>query len=297
MPVIAIVNRKGGSGKSTLATHLAAYCAHAGMSVMLGDVDHQQSTKTWLRLRSTHLPESQPSILGWLVEPGRGLRPPVGTTHVVLDTPGGLTGFELARVAVFADVILMPVCNSVFDRESAADCLAELMKLPRVASGRCKVAVVGMRLDGRTRAAAVLRDWAAAQHLPFIGVLRDTQLYVCCIETGMSLFDLPAEKVQADLNQWDAILRWLEPVLYPQVPKVMPAQPALSRPRPTVLAAPVAVPACAVPAEAVVGSVAVAMAAQQASSTAQPANLVKRLHGLLLDLTPALRRLQRSAWA
>ena len=51
MPVIAVVNRKGGSGKSTLATHLAAYCANAGIAVMLGDVDRQQSTQTWLRLR------------------------------------------------------------------------------------------------------------------------------------------------------------------------------------------------------------------------------------------------------
>ena len=49
MPVVAVVNRKGGSGKSTIATHIAAWCANAGLSVMLGDVDRQQSTRTWLR--------------------------------------------------------------------------------------------------------------------------------------------------------------------------------------------------------------------------------------------------------
>ena len=36
MPVIAVINRKGGSGKSTLATHLAAWLAHEGLSVLLG---------------------------------------------------------------------------------------------------------------------------------------------------------------------------------------------------------------------------------------------------------------------
>ena len=51
MPVIAIVNRKGGSGKSTLATHLAASFANRGVAVMLGDVDRQQSTQGWLRMR------------------------------------------------------------------------------------------------------------------------------------------------------------------------------------------------------------------------------------------------------
>jgi chromosome partitioning protein len=225
MPVIAIVNRKGGSGKSTLATHLAAYCANAGMSVMLGDVDHQQSTQTWLKLRSANRGATRPPIVGWAIDPKRGLHAPVGTTHVILDTPGGLSGFELARVVMFADVILMPVCNSVFDRESAAACHAELLKLPRVASGRCRIAAVGMRLDARTRAAEVLRGWADALKLPFVGVLRDTQAYVRCIETGMTLFDLPATQVQADLLQWASILRWLHPVLHPAAKVAEPVRP------------------------------------------------------------------------
>ena len=157
MSVIAIVNRKGGSGKSTLATHLAACYANRGIAVMLGDVDRQQSTQSWLRLRGTQaLPDSSAPIVGWAVDPKRVLRPPAGVSLVVLDTPGGLHGFDLARVAAFADVILMPVCNSAFDRESAAECHAELMALPRIASGRCKVAAVGMRLDARTRAAETL---------------------------------------------------------------------------------------------------------------------------------------------
>ena len=52
MSVIAVVNRKGGSGKSTLATHLAAHFANSGVPVMLGDVDRQQSTQSWLRSRN-----------------------------------------------------------------------------------------------------------------------------------------------------------------------------------------------------------------------------------------------------
>jgi chromosome partitioning protein len=215
MPVIAVINRKGGSGKSTLATHLAGYLADAGQRVMLGDVDRQQSTQTWLRQRALRsLPRSEP-IVGWAVDPKSVLRPPAGVTHVVLDTPGGLRGFDLAKVVSSADAIVMPVCNSIFDRESAAECLAELMSLPRVASGRCKVAVVGMRLDGRTRAGEVLAQWAADLGLPFIGVLRDTQGYVRCVEQGLTVFDLPAEKTQVDRAQWRPILEWLAPVLNP----------------------------------------------------------------------------------
>ena len=103
-------------------------------------------------------------------------------------------GFDLARVVAFADVILMPVCNSAFDRESGAACHAELMALLRVASGRCKLAAVGMRLDARTRAAETLAAWAAGLKLPFVTALRETQVYVRGVERGLTLFDQPAEK-------------------------------------------------------------------------------------------------------
>jgi chromosome partitioning protein len=215
MPVIAVVNRKGGSGKSTLATHLAAYCANAGLPVMLGDVDQQQSTQSWLRLRRDNTDAVRPPILGWTVEPARGLRPPAGTTHVVLDTPGGLSGFELARVVMFSDAILMPVCNSVFDRESAAQCLAELRSLPKVMNGRCRVAAVGMRVDAHRQAMRRLRTWCDSMDLPLIGALRDTPAYVRCIEQGLTVFDMPTQHMQTDQQQWAPILQWLAPFLEP----------------------------------------------------------------------------------
>ena len=211
MPVIAVVNRKGGSGKSTLAAHMAAWCARQGSSVMLGDVDRQQSARAWLRRRDAALP----AIAPWAVDQKHMLRVPTGITHVVLDTPGGLHGFELARVVMFADAIIMPVCNSMFDRESAAACHAELMMLPRVASGRCRLATIGMRIDGRTNAAQTLRDWSEGLGMPFLGVLRETQLYVRSLEHGMTIFDLSPTMAATDLRQWEPILDWLKPVLYP----------------------------------------------------------------------------------
>lgn len=211
MPVIAVVNRKGGSGKSTLSAHIAAWCARQGHSVMLGDVDRQQSSRAWLRRRDAALPQIAP----WAMDQKNVLRVPTGITHVVLDTPGGLHGFELARVVMFADAILMPVCHSVFDRESAADCLAELRSLPRVASGRCRLATIGMRIDGRTQAGQTLRNWSDEQKLPFLGVLRETQTYVRCLERGLTIFDLPPSHVETDLAQWQAIIKWMTPLLNP----------------------------------------------------------------------------------
>ena len=210
MPVVAVINRKGGSGKSTLATHLAGYCANSGLRVMLGDVDRQQSSLAWLRRRAGQALARNAPIVGWAVDTKSVLRPPASITHVVLDTPGGLRGLDLARVVMKADVILMPVCNSAFDRESALECHAELVTLPRVASGRCKLAIVGMRLDARTRAGVLLETWAAQHKLHYVGALRETQAYVRSVEQGLTLFDLPASKVRTDLAQWRPIIEWVQ---------------------------------------------------------------------------------------
>ncbi|HUR89007.1 MAG TPA: ParA family protein [Ramlibacter sp.] len=210
MPVIAVVNRKGGSGKSTFAAHVAAWCARQGHAVMLGDVDRQQSSRTWLRRRPPHLP----AIAPWAMDQNI-LKVPAGISHVVLDTPGGLHGFELARVVMAADAIVMPVCSSIFDRESAALCHAELAALPRIATGRCRIGVVGMRIDGRTHHAAMMRAWADAVGIPYIGSLRETQLYTRTLEKGLTIFDLPEQQTEIDRVQWQPVLRWLEPLLAP----------------------------------------------------------------------------------
>ena len=237
MAVIAVVNRKGGSGKSTLATHLAAYWARAGVAVMLGDVDRNLSAQSWLHLRQRQsVPGCRP-ICGGALDPRNVLRLPPGVDHAVLDTPGGMSGFELARLVCHADVVLIPVCPSMFDLDAAAACFAELRKMPRVASGRCKVAAVGMRVDMRSKALPLLRSWAAGQALPLIGCLRDTATYVHCVDRGLSIFDLPQGRLGLDLAQWAPIIEWLTPVLQPRAasmesrpmrPSYKPNQPRLA---------------------------------------------------------------------
>ena len=213
MPVIAVINRKGGSGKSTVATHVAASFARAGHAVMLGDFDRQQSSRTWLHRRSRLDPVQAPPILGWVVDPASVARPPAGVSHLVLDTPGGLTGFELARLVMWCHAIVIPVCDSAFDRDSAAGCYAELSMLPRVASGRCPVAVVGTRIDRRTRGHAALQAWCAQHQMRFLGSLRYSQVYVSCADRGMTVFDLPPQNVAADLEQWAPVLAWAQEVM------------------------------------------------------------------------------------
>lgn len=208
MGTIAIVSRKGGSGKSTLATNLASYLARRNESVTLGDLDHQQSMRVWLSRR----PSAAPRIVGWVGDSGGLARPLIGTQHLILDTPGGLHGLGLAKVVMAVDAIVLPVAGSVFDRESASDCWNELRVHPKVASGRCRVAALGMRLDGRTGAGEVTEDWAASVGLPYIGALRAAQVYVRAVENGIGIFDMPETVTRVDRLQWLPILAWVDPV-------------------------------------------------------------------------------------
>jgi chromosome partitioning protein len=210
MRVVAVINRKGGSGKSTLATHLAGHCAQFGRRVMLGDVDLQHSSLAWLARRAGR--PGLPQISGWAVDRQAVVRPPTGITHVVLDTPGGLRGADLARAVFSADAVLIPVCASRFDRESALECYAELMALPRVVSGRCKVAAVGMRLHARTRLVDDMPAWAAAHGLPYLGGISGGEVYVRAADEGLTLFDLPQDEAPRELSQWAPITAWLDQV-------------------------------------------------------------------------------------
>lgn len=224
MSVIAIVNPKGGSGKSTLATHLAVFAAQRGIAVMLGDLDRQKSSQLWLRLRAEQATATP--ITHWACDLPSLVRHTKGLT--VIDTPGGLREFEMARTLMACDYVLMPVADALFDRHAAEDCWATLRMHPRVQSGRLKVAAVGMRVDGRTNAESKLRAWAERLELPFVGALRHTQTYVHCSEQGLTIFDLPENKSQTDRAQWQPVLDWLAPLWPAAVDRVEETEPAIT---------------------------------------------------------------------
>ena len=164
MPVIVVANPKGGVGKSTLATNLAGSLARAGHAVMLGDVDRQQSSRQWLALR--------PRAAAADPRAGRSahdeiVRPPKGTTHVVLDTPAGLHGKRLNAVMRIADKVLIPLQPSLFDIHATHAFLDELRAHPRAAD--IELGLVGMRVRERTIATDQLHEFLATLGVPVLG--------------------------------------------------------------------------------------------------------------------------------
>jgi len=206
MKAFLVANPKGGSGKSTLATNLAGYFASRRHEVMLGDIDRQQSAREWLQTRPFELP----TIDTWDIGHDQIARPPKGTSHVVLDTPAGLHGKALEKVLKLSTRVIVPVQPSIFDMRATRAFLEALLDEKAVRKGRADVAVIGMRVDARTRAAGELERFLASFELPVLTYLRDTQLYVQTAAAGMTLFDLPRSRAERDIEQWQAIIDWAE---------------------------------------------------------------------------------------
>jgi chromosome partitioning protein len=171
---------------------------------MLGDVDRQQSSRIWLGLR----PATRPPIQPWEVTHDEIVRPPKGTTHVVLDTPAGLHGKRLDEVMKLADKVLVPLQPSIFDIHATHDFIRQLAAHKR--GDRVQIGIVGMRMREGTISADQLRHFLATLEVPVIGFVRDTQNYVQLAARGLTLWDAAPSRVERDLEQWQPITAWLD---------------------------------------------------------------------------------------
>ena len=200
MNTILIANPKGGAGKTTLSTNLAGDLARRGENVFLWDLDRQKSALHWLSMRPASLPRIQ-RLDGSKQKSGDGV--------LVLDSPAGLHGGKLGDLLKLDDKVIVPIVPSSFDLAATQVFLYELLNEKAVRKGKAFVAIVGMRVDARTRAAEKLDEFLAPIDLPVLTHLRDTQNYVNAAFEGKSIFDLAPSLVAQDVAQWQPIEKWL----------------------------------------------------------------------------------------
>ena len=204
MPVIVVANPKGGVGKTTLSSNIAGYLASKGHAVMLGDADRQQSARTWLSLR----PAGLPRIHAWEVSHDDVVRPPKGTTHVVLDTPAGLHGKRFDEVMKVADKVIIPLQPSIFDIHATHEFVRKLLAHKR--SDKLAMGIVGMRTREGTISSDQLRSFLDGVQIPVLGFVRDTQNYVHLAAHGLTLWDVSSNRFERDLEQWQPITQWID---------------------------------------------------------------------------------------
>ena len=204
MKSVLIANPKGGAGKTTLATNLAGYFANEQKKVTLCDLDRQQSALRWMAFRDPGLPP----VTGYFAGNQIMLNLPKEDDWVVLDAPAGLQGYKLNDTLRAVDKILIPVVPSIFDMAATEDFLAAIRTEMR--GKRHVLGIVAMRVDPRTRAAVMLEEFLKHFDIPIVTYLRNTQNYVNVAASGASIFDAPRSRNKKDLEQWEALVEWIE---------------------------------------------------------------------------------------
>lgn len=126
MSVICTTSEKGGSGKTTVVTNLAVYLASRGRSVVIFDLDAQQSVGAWMAMRTrqdtveVYEGIEVMDLEGIAEARGQGSlkelveRASARWDDVLLDVPG--SDNALQREALLAsDVAIMPIVPDGFD--------------------------------------------------------------------------------------------------------------------------------------------------------------------------------------
>lgn len=205
MRSVLVANPKGGAGKTTLATNIAGALASRGEQVTLWDLDRQRSSLAWLGIRGA----DAPAIARLDGEDADGSPGGRSKGWLVLDSPAGLHGKNLAHALKIAQKIVVPVQPSLFDMAATSDFVQALVAEKPVRRHKATIGIIGMRVDPRTKAAATLEAFLQQFDLPVLSYLRDTQVYANAAFNGQSIFDLPEYLTARDRVQWAPILDWL----------------------------------------------------------------------------------------
>lgn len=202
MKNILIANSKGGAGKTTLATNLAGYFASRGERVLLSDLDRQLSSTNWLQRRPAELP------IIHTFNP-RSKMPPIDPDWIITDSPAGFRDEKLSDAVKQADCVIVPIQPSAFDIGATTDFLDLLADEKAIRKNKTFVALVGMRVNSRTNAAADLAEFMEQTGFPILTYLRNAQVYATAAELGASLFDMRPSLVAQDVEQWTPLLDWV----------------------------------------------------------------------------------------
>ena len=205
MYTILVANPKGGAGKSTLSTNIAGMLASTRQKVVIMDLDKQQSATNWLARR----PAALPKIMSWNEDTDMEELRTFAPQWMIIDTHARLRRADRTYLLSRANFVLVPVNPSVFDIEATAKFLIKLHMDTNVQSGKVAIGLVGSRTDSRTRMAQELNSFFQRSGLPVVMFVPDSVVYPQCARDGMSIYDLPRNRTEQQLEAWQPLVEWI----------------------------------------------------------------------------------------
>jgi chromosome partitioning protein len=183
MPVIAFVSQKGGVGKSTLARALAAVCAHAGLKVILADLDPQQQTLMhWQEARAQNKVSPHLAVAAF-ADAAEALEHAAGSDLLILDTPAGASE-ETLEIARLAHLVVQPAGPSLDDLHPTVLLFHELTAAG-IPKSRLTVALCRVLDDDEEEAARAYIE--AAGYEVLAGSIPESSAYRAAHNRGRSL--------------------------------------------------------------------------------------------------------------
>lgn len=214
MQRIVVMNPKGGSGKTTIAINLASYLASRQHSPVLMDFDPQGSSIRWVRKRQ---PAQAPiyGIAAFEKADGRTtrafqLRIPEKATHVIVDTPAAIESREMPEITKDAHKILVPVLPSDIDIHACSRCIRDLLLVAKIRREDDRIGVIANRIRRNTLTYQTLIRFLQSLGIPIVATIRDSQNYVRAAELGIGVHEMKSYVAQADVEQWEPLVDWLE---------------------------------------------------------------------------------------
>ena len=213
MNTTLVINAKGGVGKSTITTNLASYFAARDIATTIADFDPQGSSLNWLAQRSSEARKIYGADLSSRIGGGfaNGKRViPRETRQLIIDAPAGPSRLLLQDLLARAQSIVIPVAPSSIDVHATANFIKELLLVGHVRFRNIRVAVVANRVRNSKPIYAPLERFVAALNIMFLGRVTDSDVYVEAAETGLGVFDMPAEAAAAEQREFLPIARWVQ---------------------------------------------------------------------------------------
>jgi chromosome partitioning protein len=205
MRSILVVNPKGGCGKTTIATNLATYYAVWDVPTALVDLDPQQSSTEWLRVR----PKDESPIQGFNGLLGK-IYPDSDTQRIIYDAPARTDSAKVARLIELVDVVIIPVLPSAIDMRVAASFVADIVTRVKANNSNALIGVVANRTQRNYQSYTALLKFLKKLDVPFVGALRNSQNYIKAADTGVGIFEMPLADAKSDMAEWELIINWIE---------------------------------------------------------------------------------------
>ena len=213
MHATLVVNAKGGVGKTTLTTNLASYFAARDIVTTIADYDPQGSSLNWLEERGSEARKIHgadlSSRLSSTMQHGRR-QIPRETRQLIIDAPAGPSRLLLQDLLARAQAIVIPVGPSSIDVHATANFIKELLLVGHVRLRHIRVAVVANRVRSSKPVHAPLERFVASLGIPFLGRLSDSDVYVDAAQSGLGIYDLPADTCSAELREFAAVVRFVQ---------------------------------------------------------------------------------------